>query len=201
MRGNNAQRQLSVISHVRAISGGALEATSGHEMLIGGTSMRNIRTLSVDAVDEQLDCPHMIAGQQYSRSLFDSVFDQCQWDECSSLLGQRTSRLLFPVVRIKVQMPTGLGHAVAGNFEQKETPSVRVDYVHKSCICRVQSNARRHSLEVRLSWIQASDPRQIGNQFSSIARGMRAQRVTNHMHILRSQSMVCLQLLHQVRHL
>lgn len=52
-----------MIAHVGTITGRALEAPTGHEMLIGWTSVSYIRTLAVDAVYEELNCPHMIAGK------------------------------------------------------------------------------------------------------------------------------------------
>lgn len=92
-------------------------------------------------------------------------------------------------------MSTRLRHAIARNLEQEEAPAIRMNHVHKISIARIQTHTRWHALEIRFRRIEASDPCQIVNQLTSIACGVRTQRMPDQVQVLRLQSMVLLQLL------
>lgn len=159
----------------------------------------DIGAFAVDAVDEELDRAHVVAGQQDPRGLLDAVLDQRERDEGAALLGEGAARLLLAVVRVEVDVAARLGHPVAGYLQQEEAARVRVDDVDEHRVAWVEAHLRAHSLEVRLGRVEAGDPPDARDPLGRVGGRVSAQRVSDQVHILGPQAVILHQILDQVR--
>jgi hypothetical protein len=79
------------------------------KMLIRVTTVSHIRTLGIDGIYEEFDGSDVITSNKNSTSLLNAITYQSQRQRCFS---QVTTRLLFAIIWIEVNMATWLPHSI-----------------------------------------------------------------------------------------
>jgi len=86
----------------QAIVAFAGEAFAPQETSIAGTLVRHVLALGVDALDEELERAHVVAGDQDARGLFETLAYQGQGQRRRGLTQICATGLFLAVIWIKV---------------------------------------------------------------------------------------------------
>jgi len=97
----------------QAVVAPAGEALAPQKARVARTLVRHVLAFGVDALDEELERAHVVAGDQDARGLLETLLYQGERQRRRRLAQIRAAGLFLAVVRVKIQMPARLTHPVS----------------------------------------------------------------------------------------
>lgn len=177
----------------------AREALALHEAAVTRALVGHVGAATVDALGEELDGPHVIAGDQNPRGLLQPLANQGEGQRGRGLAQIGAARLLLAVVRVKVEVAAGLAHAVARQAQEENGLAVGVYDVDQLSVGPVQAQVIGHALEIGLGGVKARDAAHDAVELLARVTGrVGPETVADQVDVARVQAVLLLQVFDQM---